>query len=250
MTSSTRRLLFGLLLGATSAIIYACRVSAPSPSPSAEDAAKFVATVNETMLKLGSRAAAGRLGLLDLHHGGHRGDQRAGEPGLHRRRRALREGGRALRQRRGAARRAASAQSAEAVAGHRHAVGSEGGRGADDAGRVDGGGLRPRQVVPGPGEAGDLPGHRGDHRGDGDVARPSGCARPGKAGTRSRRRCGRTTRASRAGEQGRQGAGLRRHRRDVAREVRHAARRVHARNSIGCGSRCGRSTSRCTPTCG
>ena len=34
-------------------MIAACRVWAPSPTPSAEDATKFVATVNETMLKLG-----------------------------------------------------------------------------------------------------------------------------------------------------------------------------------------------------
>ena len=43
--------------------------------------------------------------------------------------------------------------------------------------------------------------------------------------------------------------GLRRHRRDVAREVRHAARRRSPRSSIGCGIRCGRSISSCTPTC-
>ena len=51
MGSLPRRLFAGLLLAV--ATIAACRVWAPSPTPSAEDAAKFISTVNETMLKLG-----------------------------------------------------------------------------------------------------------------------------------------------------------------------------------------------------
>ena len=53
MRSVPRRLLGGLILAAIPATIAACRVSAPSPTPSAEDAAKFITAVNETMLKLG-----------------------------------------------------------------------------------------------------------------------------------------------------------------------------------------------------
>ncbi len=52
MPSATRRLLAGLLLAGIPATFAACRVSAPSPTPSAEDAAKFVATVNESILEL------------------------------------------------------------------------------------------------------------------------------------------------------------------------------------------------------
>jgi peptidyl-dipeptidase A len=47
------RLSLGLLLALIPAVFAACRVAAPSPSPSAEDAAKFVASVNGTMLRLG-----------------------------------------------------------------------------------------------------------------------------------------------------------------------------------------------------
>ena len=46
------RLLAGLLLAGIPATFAACRVWAPSPSPSAEDAAKFVTTANESILKL------------------------------------------------------------------------------------------------------------------------------------------------------------------------------------------------------
>ena len=53
MSSRTRRLLGGLVLAAIPATLSACRVWAPSPTPSAEDATKFVATVNDMMLKLG-----------------------------------------------------------------------------------------------------------------------------------------------------------------------------------------------------
>ena len=52
MSSVTHRLVGGLVLAAIPAIS-ACRVWAPSPTTSAEDAGKFVAAVNETMLKLG-----------------------------------------------------------------------------------------------------------------------------------------------------------------------------------------------------
>ena len=48
-----RRLLAGLLAAGIPAALVACRVWAPSPSPSAEDAATFVATANESILKLG-----------------------------------------------------------------------------------------------------------------------------------------------------------------------------------------------------
>jgi peptidyl-dipeptidase A len=47
------RLAFGLLVAAIPATISACRVSAPSPARSAEEAAKFITSVNETMLQLG-----------------------------------------------------------------------------------------------------------------------------------------------------------------------------------------------------
>ncbi len=53
----------------------------------------------------------------------------------------------------------------------------------------------------------------------------------------------------RARQQGRAGARLPGHGRDVALEVRHAARRRSRASSTGSGSRCGRSTSRSTPTC-
>ena len=41
-----------LLLAGIPATLAACRVWAPSPTPSAEDAAKFVATANESILEL------------------------------------------------------------------------------------------------------------------------------------------------------------------------------------------------------
>ena len=44
-------------------------------------------------------------------------------------------------------------------------------------------------------------------------------------------------------------AGLQRRRRDVALELRHAARCVQRGDWTGCGNRCGRSTFRCTHTC-
>ncbi len=52
MQSVTRRVLAGLLLSGIPATLAACRVRAPSPTPSAEDAATFVATANESILKL------------------------------------------------------------------------------------------------------------------------------------------------------------------------------------------------------
>ena len=96
-----------------------------------------------------------------------------------------------------------------------------------------------RQVVQGPGEAGHLPRHREDHRGPGEVARseraPRGLGRlahdlaADAQGLHALRR---------ALEQGREGAGLRRHRRDVAAEVRHARRRLHegSRSALGAGA--------------
>ena len=120
-----------------------------------------------------------------------------------------------------------------------HAVRSEGGRRADEdhgAARVD---LRQGQVVRRPGEARHLHEHRRRHEDHGDAARREDAARRrGKAGTRSRRRCARTTRASSSCRTRARGARLRRHRRDVALEVRHAARRVRegARSAVGPGA--------------
>jgi peptidyl-dipeptidase A len=52
MQTAARRLLAGVLIAGIPAFIVACRVSAPSPTPSAEGAEAFVANVNDTLLKL------------------------------------------------------------------------------------------------------------------------------------------------------------------------------------------------------
>ncbi len=94
------------------------------------------------------------------------------------------------------------------------------------------------KCCPDPASAGRLSQHRRRDAGDGQLAERDGAAsRVGRlahdlaadaAGLRALRR---------ALEQGRQGARLRRHRRDVAGEVRHAARCVHrrARSALGAG---------------
>ena len=103
---------------------------------------------------------------------------------------------------------------------------------------------------PDPKNADTLPRHRRHHRDHGEQPRPEAAARGlgGLAHDLAADAEGLPA-LRRAVEQGRQRARLRRHRRDVALEVRHAARRVRRRSSIACGNRCGRSTSRCTPTC-
>ena len=87
--------------------------------------------------------------------------------------------------------RAAPAHRAEEHADDGGAGGSEGGGGADAAGDVDGRRVRAGQVLPaGRGEYGRVPRYRGDHRDPRrEIATRPACAKCGKAGTRSRRRC-------------------------------------------------------------
>ena len=110
--------------------------------------------------------------------------------------------------------------------------------------------LRQGQVVSRSGEAGSVPQHRRRDEGAGHLAKREGAApRVGRLahdfaadeeGLRALRR---------AVEQGREGAGLRRHRRDVARRSTTCRPTRSPRSSIGSGIRCGRSISSCTPTC-
>ena len=99
------------------------------------------------------------------------------------------------------------------------------------------GDVRPRQVLPGRRDlGGGVPRHRGDHRDP----------RQGPQSRAAARGLGRVAldlaadeeelrAVRRAVEQGRARAGIRRHRRDVALEVRHGARRVRegARSAVG-----------------
>ena len=104
--------------------------------------------------------------------------------------------------------------------------------------------LRQGQVVPGSGEARRLPQHRRRHAGAGRARATSrSCAASGKAGTRSRRRCGRTTRASPSCRtRARRSSGSPTPARCGARSTTCRPTRSR-RSSIGCGIRCGRSTS-------
>ncbi len=235
----TRRDWFALSIGLALALTSACAAQAPTPAaPIAADATKFLADVNATMLRLSIEAS--RTGWVQstyitvdteainarMRSAADRGD------------RAIRERGGQIRSGDGVARGAAAAQPAQARAREGHAVESGRGRGADQARGRARGDLRPRQVVQGRGEARHLPGHREDHRGARDVARSEAAARGLGGLAHDLAADARELHAvRRAGEQGREGTGLRRHRRDVAAQVRHAGRRVHqrSRSALGAG---------------
>ena len=141
-----------------------------------------------------------------------------------------------LRRRRGAARRAPPAERAEERADDGGAGGSQGDRRADAARRVDGGRVRARQVLRRRRIGRGLPRHRGDHRDPGQG--PQSRARARSVGGVAHHLAAdeeELRAVRRAVEQGRAGARIRRHRRDVAVEVRHAARRVRegARPAVG-----------------
>ena len=168
-----------LLAAAAAAVLVMGCAAGPAtpPAPTAADAKAFLDTVNQTMLKLGVLREPGGLGRAELHHRRHRSAQRADQPAVHRRHRAVREGLDALRQAGPAGRPAPADDAAQDVARDGHAVGSEGGRRADDdhgAARSD---VRQGQVVPRLSEARRLPEHRRHHEGDGHVARPEAAAR-------------------------------------------------------------------------
>ena len=182
------------------------------------------------------RGEPGRVGAEHLHHARHRGDGRARERGAHHRGDPVRQDGGELRQRPGPARGPPPAHRAEERADDGGARRSEGDGGADAARGVDGRRVRPRQVLPGRRVGRRLPRHRGDHRDprQGPRSRPRARGLGGVAHDFAADE--EELRAVRgAVEQGREGARLRRHGRDVAVEVRHAARRVHegARSAVG-----------------
>ena len=183
-------------------------------------------------------AESGRLGAAELHHRRHGGDRGARKPGGQRRRRAVRKGIDEVRQGAGVRRRAARTEPAEGLAGARVAVGSERVRRAvEDHGapRID---VRQGQVVRRPRETGRLQEHR---RRDAHSRRPRrGKSAAGGVGRLAHHRAADAQglpALRRAVEQRREGTRLRRHRRDVAQQVRHAARRVHegAGSAVGPG---------------
>ena len=184
----------------------------------------------------GERVEPRRLDAGHVHHRGYRADRRRGERRARERRDPLCDGGAPLRRRDAAAGGAPPARRAEELADDVGAAGSEGGRGAHPPGRLDGGRVRERQVLPEGRDRRGVPRHRGDHPVPGGQPGPEAAAgglgrvahdrRADEEGLRALRR---------AVEQGREGAGVSGHRRDVARQVRHAARRVRegARPAVG-----------------
>ena len=200
--------------------------------------------VNATTLQARHRAGPGRLGAADLHHRRHRSDRRARQPGGDRRRS------------RSSRRRRRRFDNVEVPADQRRQLNllklslvlatPSDPKEAEELTKI----MARLESTYGKGKWCTDPAKPDTCQNIDDITQDHGrrratrrrCARRGKGGTRFRRRCARTTALRRAVEQGREGARLRRHRRDVAREVRHAARRRSRRSSIGCGIRCGRST--------
>ena len=239
MPSVTRRLLAGLLLAGIPATFAACRVWAPSPTPSAEDAAKFVATVNESILELArEQQQAGWVAATYITPDTQAITARANRAYIDAVARSAKD--------------AARFNDVQVSADVRRQLDllkttlvvvtpsdPKQARELTDAHRVHGGGLRQRQVVQGPVAASHLPRHRADHRGDGDIPRPRAAARGvGRLahGLSSDEEGLRPLHA--AGQPRREGTGLCRHRRALAREVRHAAGGVHerARSALGAGA--------------
>ena len=226
--------------------IACAQTSSSGAAPSAADAKTFLDTANDTTSSSASRRAEAGWVQQNFITDDTESDRRARQPGRERRGRALRQGGDEIRHVRGAGGRSAGMLNLlKAVARARDAVGSEGVRRAvEDHGARSSRRLRQGQVVRRRVQAGHVQEHR---RRDADHWR-----------RRATRRCCAQTweglahdlaadaeglpALRRAVEQGREGARLRRHRRDVARQIRHAARRRSPRSSIGCGIRCGRST--------
>ena len=250
-----RRLFAGLLLLASMAC---SKVSAPggapnpSAAPTADDARTFLTSVNATLLQLGiAGAQAGWVAQTYITDDTEALDARANA------------GGRSTRSR-GSPRRRPGSTSVEVpadqrrqlnllklVAGAGDAVRSEGGRRAD-ADRVAAceATYGKGKWCPDPAKPDACLNIDDITRMHGDVAQRAGAApRRGRAGTPSRRRCGRTTRASSSCRTRARGSWA------SPTPARCGARSTTCRptrsprSSIGCGSRCGRSTCSCTPTC-
>ena len=250
MTRSAR-LALGLLLAAALTAIAACKVFAPTAAPPAEEVARFVSSVNDTMLKLGreqQQAAwvAATYITPDTEAISARADQTFIDAVARNARDAARLNAQDVPP---DVRRQLDVLKTTLVVVTPSDEKQAGELTALNAAMKAAYGAR--QVVRRPGAAGDVPRHRADHRGDGHLARPEAPARGVGRLAHDRGADAQGLRAVRDARQRRRArAGLRRHRRAVAREVRHAARRRSRASSIGCGSRCGRSTCRCTPTCG
>ena len=221
---------------AGSAIALSAQQPAPAPAATAAAARAFLDEANRELLRLVN--ASNRAGWTQGTYINVDTEQIAAEANaaLVERLDPLCAGGAPLRRRDAAAGRAPPARRAEELADDVGAAGSEGGRGAHAPGRVDGGRVRERQVLPEGRDRRGVPRHRGDHPVSGGQPGPEVAAgglgrvahdrRADEEGLRALRR---------ALEQGREGAGVPGHRRDVARQVRHAARRVceGARPAVG-----------------
>ncbi len=176
------------------------------------------------------RVAAGRVGLLDVHHAGHRSDERAGVAGLHRGGRAVREGGRALRRRRRF--RPTSAGSSNLLKLSLELVtpaGPEARRGSDHVwpprwkatygrGKWCAEPARPESCL----DIEKITEIMATSRGSGASA-----AGVGRVAHDLRADAPRLSAVRRAGQHRRTRAGICRHGRDVAAEVRHAGRGIH-----------------------
>ena len=240
--SKTTRMAGGALIGATLALFAACTAIAPGGAPlgpTAAEAGTFLDTVNSTMLKLGiASAQAGWVAQNFITDDTEALDARATQAAADATAKFAKDST-PLRSPRASRRPASATRPAQGRARAGDAGRSEGRRGGDAAGLAHARDLRQGQVVSGSGQAGSVPQHRRSHARDGELEKREGAApRVGglahdvaadEDGLRPVRR---------ALEQGRQRAGLRRYGRDVAGEVRHAARCVcqGAGSAVGPGA--------------
>ena len=227
-----------------------CTRTSTAPEPTAADAKTFLDTVNETLKRLSIDAESGRLG-----------GSRTTSPTTPRRSTRARTS----RLIEAVARFAKEStrfdkvevppdqrrqlESAETSPRDGDASRSQGSRGADEDRLAHARRIRQGQMVPRPGEAGDLPEHRRHHASHGDVAQRDGAAAglgglahdlaaDARTTTRASSSCRtRARRSSASPTPARCGA--------RSTTCRPTSSR---RSSIGCGIRCGRSTCSCTPT--
>ena len=201
------------------------RAGAP---PTAAEAKAFVDDADSAAAEARDRDVPGRLGEVHVHHGRHGGPRGAGQRAADHAADRSREAGHALRpvtvpddvRRRklaaqAGARPARSARSQEAEELARLVAALEG---------TYGKGKWCRPGPDGKEECLDIDGHRAHHGHEPRPPRP--CATPGWAGTRSRRRCARTSPATSSSPTRARRSWASRTWRDVALEVRHAARRL------------------------